>query len=91
MKCFECSNADENIINALILSCGNLTVLELMSSFHIQVDKIDSLLTQLFINNQRIKTLKLRGFKNLTGESLLYLEKNTSKITKNEMFRHKIY
>ena len=73
---FKYTYANENIIRALECSSYNLIALELHNEFD-RIKKIDTYLSHIFQNNKKLKSIKLRDFRNLTGECLLSLNKNT--------------
>ena len=65
-----------SIIRDLSSSCTNLTVIHLTLDWGADIENVDSLFSQVFINNDNIRSLKLFGFESLTGECLLSLNKN---------------
>ena len=73
----ECEIHNINVIESLENIRYNLTILHLQCYFIVNLDKIDSALSQLFIKTKRIKILMLDNFKKLTGECFLFLNKDT--------------
>ena len=76
LRCFSCDGVVRNMVVALATSCTNLTELSLDSD-NLNIAKPDDLFSQLFNNNEQLKTLELHRFKSLTGECFLSLNKNT--------------
>ena len=66
---------NESIILSLGASCNNLTKIKL--TYFGSIDNVDAKLSQVFIKNRNIKSLKLDGFNSMTGECLLNLNKST--------------
>ena len=63
-----------NMITAISSSCFNLIELSLRNEFKFR--NIDRELSQIFINNKNLRSLKLENFLYMTGECLLSLNKN---------------
>ena len=79
LKSFENDYTNEEVIKALALNCSNLSELNLSChpSHKKKVENIDSLLSEVFRNNKKLKSLILKKFENLTGRCLLDLDQNT--------------
>ena len=81
MSVFDIKKVDADIIRALASSCSNLTELVIHNlGYPINIENIDSELSQVFNNNKKINTLYLSNFKELTGECFLSLDKNTIEV-----------
>ena len=76
LRSFECNYPNEEIIRALALNCTNLTELSLICCPYDGINEIDHELSGVFKNNKKLKCLNLENVENLTGECLLYLDKN---------------
>ena len=77
LRSFEYYSADETVLSSLALACNNLIVLNLqLDDDHSRVVNLEKMLSQVFKNNKNLKSLKLRYFESLTGECLLWLDKN---------------
>ena len=66
----------KKIIAGLIESCTNLNVLNLKCNNDLEADNADNMLSQIFLKNRNLKSIKLESFKNLTGRCFDSLNKN---------------
>ena len=83
LRSFEYMCVNEKVIKALAISCNNLTVLKLASRSSINsifssnfINNLDDVLSQIFQNNKKIKSLSLSQFKTLTGKCFRDLDHN---------------
>ena len=92
LRIFEVAFVNESLIMNLANNCKDLTELKLCNLTDCKIDNVDEKLGLLFKNNQKIKSLKLSGFENLTGKCLLCLNKNIiEKISLESNFNFEIH
>ena len=65
----------KNIIEALEISCTNLTKLKL--TCNTEIYNADAALSQVFLKNKKLVSIKLKGFQTLTAECFLDLDNIT--------------
>ena len=73
LSSFKYGTANLNVFEALEGNCKNLRELDLKLDDYSDIDDVDRSLSDIFINNEKLKSLKLRNFNGLTGKSFLSL------------------
>ena len=76
LSSFKYETSDVNVFEALASNCRNLTELDLKLNDDSQIDDLDSRLSQIFKNNEKLISIKLVNFKLMTGECFLSLAEN---------------
>ena len=76
LSTFKYETSNVNVFAALASHCRNLTEVDLKLGDDSDIDDMDSRLSQIFANNIKLKSIKLRDFHSITGECLISLEKN---------------
>ena len=74
LSSFQYRPVNKDIIEALQFNCINLTELCLTCGSNSEI--ADDSLSQIFINNEKLKLIHLKEFKSLTGKCLLHLNRN---------------
>ena len=76
LSIFKYETVDANVLSTLASNCRNLTELDLKLNGDFRIDDMDNRLSQIFKNNENLKSIKLVNFKTMTGECLLTLDEN---------------